>query len=1003
MSNYKTYFDENKVEVNKRAIATKIIDMIQQLELNNTEESGRRWIWELIQNAKDVSDEQVCIEVRIDSDKVLFSHNGKPFKVIHLTSLINQVSAKDRNDASTTGKFGTGFLTTHLLSKKVELKSILKEKDQPYKPFKIELDRRSSDIHELSRAVEKTMRTLDNVDETKNSTYIPGEMSTTFTYYLETEQSKRIAQIGYEDLRRCIDYVLVCQPKVREVCINNERITSRKLKDLTGALKAEIYEIKKGTYCSTYIKVIEQNTSIMAPISIKDNIICLEDIGPFIPRLFCDFPCVGTEQFRFPVVINDSTFYLTEPRDGIYLTNNPHEEIERNREIMKIAINLWEQLFHYIASQNTPEASAEKLLYFPEPKYYEWQDESYIENEIIGTMCNKAITIPFISVTYEDKLYPIQDVCFPDFETAEQVEWSHLILKALQRKPLANSKYLQKYRTMLCPREDFIGYEPIINIIEKQQTLKKLDYIICNDTKAIELINNTLKLLQLDEFYKDRLKRLKLFPMLDGSFNHALSKISLNKVQEPIRTCYIQHLKKGYYGLSEYFDLELDLTGLEFQELTTLEVIRILNREQTNDRSIHTNTTLVCATPPKDHPLYEKQQRLFNIVAYDYVLAPYSVDDYTEDYLEQFDVAYIRRYIKDKRYVDPNFNTINAIISYLLDYNLSYLGREMTVLFNEQNISKNYVHMRYNKVTKPALYDLYKLFIPEVDEKIVSSSYQRLEELVTLSPISDNLVINEINKQVFELLSVQNPTISEQEKLQAVYDYLQANIKDIDEEFPSLKEKMYFMCSKEVMLENQTILQEIRQLAKDNGWDVETCMKKLKEAQDTDSDNLLDMGDYSYGHEVTIETYMLDRIRHIGNLGEQYGFAIIIQNYQNEGYTIMNEKDLIITLQKDDSTIEVQSFYGTHQEGYDIRIKENGEIIKYIEIKATIKPCKRYVKISKMQLAKASECYWDQKVSYQLMCLMDIESPSIRVAYIDNPFEQLYQNKALLEVAISLE
>lgn len=92
--------------------------MIDKLRLSSNENSPRRWIWELLQKAKDVTNSsgKVKIKVCLDEERGImeFSHNGKPFTTTHLVYLIEQVSTKERNEEnyeieSKSGKFGTGF------------------------------------------------------------------------------------------------------------------------------------------------------------------------------------------------------------------------------------------------------------------------------------------------------------------------------------------------------------------------------------------------------------------------------------------------------------------------------------------------------------------------------------------------------------------------------------------------------------------------------------------------------------------------------------------------------------------------------------------------------------------------------------------------------------------------------------------------------------------------------------------------------------------------------
>lgn len=118
--------------------ANRILQLLQRQRYNNNEDSVKRWIWELCQNAKDVCNDSGKVKIRIDLDesnkRVIFRHNGRAFSLANVMSLINQSSSKDRDDETerTSGKFGTGFLTTHLLSEIVNISGILETEPENY-------------------------------------------------------------------------------------------------------------------------------------------------------------------------------------------------------------------------------------------------------------------------------------------------------------------------------------------------------------------------------------------------------------------------------------------------------------------------------------------------------------------------------------------------------------------------------------------------------------------------------------------------------------------------------------------------------------------------------------------------------------------------------------------------------------------------------------------------------------------------------------------------------
>ena len=120
--------DNNSLRI---GAANRIVQLLDKQRYSNNENSVKRWIWELCQNAKDVSNDTGKVKICIGFDKinksVVFKHNGRPFTMANIMSLINQSSSKDRYNEGErqSGKFGTGFITTHLLSEIVNVSGFL--------------------------------------------------------------------------------------------------------------------------------------------------------------------------------------------------------------------------------------------------------------------------------------------------------------------------------------------------------------------------------------------------------------------------------------------------------------------------------------------------------------------------------------------------------------------------------------------------------------------------------------------------------------------------------------------------------------------------------------------------------------------------------------------------------------------------------------------------------------------------------------------------------------
>ena len=91
----------------------------------------------------------------------------------------------------------------------------------------------------------------------------------------------------------------------------------------------------------------KNETSIAVELEYQNDEIFIKNINPMVPRLFCDFPLIGTESFPFPVLINNPMFNPTEPRDGVYLTDKSDTKIEENKSIMVEAVELYFTLLEY--------------------------------------------------------------------------------------------------------------------------------------------------------------------------------------------------------------------------------------------------------------------------------------------------------------------------------------------------------------------------------------------------------------------------------------------------------------------------------------------------------------------------------------------------------------------------------------------------------------------------------------------------------------------------------
>ena len=355
-------FAESESRALSQLVATKLDGEMRKLrsQANSSPTARRRWGWELIQNAKDVHQGWgVTIDIYYDrlNNSLFFRHTGKPFTADNIRFLIEQISTKDRGVdehglRKQTGRFGTGFLSTHLLSEVVHVAGVAEEPHHGRKQFKFTLDRSGASPEQFTAAVENAKRSVQGLDSAPDlATYDPNQLNTSFQFALSDPLSHQVASDGIEDLKQSLPYTLIYVPEVNLVffrcrgqsirCSYNGTIGSE-LK-----LSQVVFETGQGQQSFYSIVTFSKGlTSVSLPVEVLQNGYRLLKLDANMPRLFCDFPLVGSEAFPFPAIINNPHFHPTDPRDGVYLLESDRErELSvDNRSIITEAIECYQEI-----------------------------------------------------------------------------------------------------------------------------------------------------------------------------------------------------------------------------------------------------------------------------------------------------------------------------------------------------------------------------------------------------------------------------------------------------------------------------------------------------------------------------------------------------------------------------------------------------------------------------------------------------------------------------------
>lgn len=354
--------EDGRKEDGNRSIADKIIKRLHDLDKTVGNNQGR-WAWELLQNAKDSiaddHDRSVSVKITLTENTVEFKHNGTHFTEQDVRGLINQISSKEvehRQEARKTGRFGTGFLTTHLLSRVIHVKGILETSDNLFYEFQFPLDRQGKVTAHLIPKIENAWSEFHKSARSITPDYDRKSFNTSFTYHLESLEQHRIAKIGIFEFAKLVPFVLAFIPELKRVEIVNstsgKSIIFDNSQDMIDKYTLSITRNSNGVTSDVLIFLAsDEKVTIAAEVERTDFGISVKKMHD-VPKIFCDFPLIGTEQFNFPLVVNSFYFNPTTERDCIWLKGDDDPEVKENQGLLLGAVELFRKLIPELEQGN---------------------------------------------------------------------------------------------------------------------------------------------------------------------------------------------------------------------------------------------------------------------------------------------------------------------------------------------------------------------------------------------------------------------------------------------------------------------------------------------------------------------------------------------------------------------------------------------------------------------------------------------------------------------------
>ncbi len=477
---------------------------------NEREDYEKRWFWELLQNAKDSVEDNQSIQVKIEisENEISFSHTGNPFELDDILSLIIQGSSKNNKEGKT-GRFGTGFMTTYLLSKEVYITGKLNDNQGC---FHFLLNRDATDNEHFFKLQQESNKEFD--ESIREESYLGvDKFQTKFTYSLG-EKGKATAKVGLQCLDELIPITQLFNEQIESVIVvenGSSKTFSKtliKTHELGSINEWEITTLIDGSV-NTCLKAYIQKDEKFDACIITQEINGSEKIFPLTknyPRLYYTFPLIGTEEIGIPIIINSTQFDPRVERDGVYLKKVAEGGNEsKNKEIINKALSNSLQIFAELFKTKKIVGIYE-LFDFKICKDLKWVDQEWfttIKSSTINLLASKEI------ISYhsdENGFTSLNELIIPFTEKENTTRELWELLSVVKSINVPTSSELLKWVnisesiTLLKPEIEktydlkFVwGVNELIKFVERKESLTELESSITADKKS--WLNNLYSLI----------------------------------------------------------------------------------------------------------------------------------------------------------------------------------------------------------------------------------------------------------------------------------------------------------------------------------------------------------------------------------------------------------------------------------------------------------------------------------------------------------------------------
>lgn len=511
----------------------KILKGLEDLD----EKSGERALWELVQNARDMSTE-ARIKIELTDSSIIFSHHGKPFDYTSFRALVKQDSSKDRNDADQVGQYGTGFMTTHAFNRLVYVSGpfvVKKGKDDisgyvQIKDFK--LDRTLIDKEKGPSSMKSQLEEIKQFWKGTRYDEICDD-TTSFRYNLTPSQVEKVS-VQLSSAIRLMPFVLVINSRIKEVEIHNHHSKEHFCLRKTGKTNNTSIESAGWKIVTEEVALTNIEANVDSELfeckslqSDKGDVIVIPPFPKYcgvpadIPSLFLWFPLLGTEKFGVNFIFHSKRFYPVEKRNNIMLPGSTSMKQEKGGENSAVLKEMTEALFAYYSKDENAKTLTRQMceVSFPQLSEDEVTRKFYEDMQVLWN-----VKIP------DWKVLPINDSFYAITDTRVKVLHKDFYAKLNQEQKVEYEATLAAYallpkkadgQSFLMPSSELIAWSETIDRWDCNRDSEFFITVadVCNAIQAKgEDLHSFLKLMN-DSGNADVMKDYALLPNRSGDLH----------------------------------------------------------------------------------------------------------------------------------------------------------------------------------------------------------------------------------------------------------------------------------------------------------------------------------------------------------------------------------------------------------------------------------------------------------------------------------------------------